>query len=72
MTDFNHPYADQAHVEIRSSVIKHADGTEATQYHWTVVHNNGQIIATAGENYINRTHALDMVAKLWPGMPVND
>ena len=61
--DFTHPYADQAHLELRG---------KAGAWHWTLVHTNGNVIATAGETYTKAKHATQMGSKLFPRVPWGD
>ena len=50
-------------------VYKDAKG----EWRWRVVNiRNGKTLADSGEGYKRRQHAVRMIAKLFPGMPVHE
>jgi uncharacterized protein YegP (UPF0339 family) len=59
------PFTKAITADYEAEVFKGLDG-----WRWRVTStHNGQVVATSGEGYENRAHAIDMVNRLWPNQP---
>jgi hypothetical protein len=44
----------------------------AGDWRWRVVATNGRTLADSGEGYANRSHAVEMAGRLFPGATIRD
>jgi uncharacterized protein len=45
---------------------------DAGEWRWRLVAGNGEVIATSGEGYVNRAHALEMAHRMSSDVEIDD